>query len=50
MKFTEENLLLWPHRDSYLLELLNGEYTIEAAREDLESLVNSNYNNDGDVS
>lgn len=40
IKFTEDDLLLWPYRDSYLLEILNGEYTVEAAREDLQSLKN----------
>lgn len=37
--FTEDDLLLWPYRDSYLLELLNGSYSIDAAKEDLMSLV-----------
>jgi hypothetical protein len=39
MIFTEDDLCLWPHRDSYLLELLNGGYDIEDARDDLKSLV-----------
>lgn len=38
-EFKESDLLLWPHRDSYLLEILNGTYGVEAAREDLQSLV-----------
>ena len=38
-KFTETDLLLWPHRDLYLADLLNGIYTIEKAREDLYSLI-----------
>jgi hypothetical protein len=36
MIFTEEDLHLWLHRDSYLLELLNGDYSIESARDDLK--------------
>ena len=38
-EFKENDLLLWPHRDSYLLEILNGTYSVESAREDLQSLV-----------
>ena len=37
--FTEEDLDVWPFYTSYLIELLNGEYSIEAAREDLLSLL-----------
>ncbi len=38
-EFDEDDLILWPHRDIYLLELLNGDYSLEDAREDLKSLV-----------
>lgn len=41
--FKEEDLLNWPYRDSYLLELLNGTYTLESAREDLKSLIDREY-------
>lgn len=35
-KFTELDLRLWyPYADSYFLKILNGEYSVEAAREDL---------------
>jgi len=45
-KFTEQDLLCWPHwttRDSYLLEILNGDYPLEKLREDLRSLIGSEY-------
>lgn len=41
-KFKEEHLDLWgPYCRAYLLEVLNGEYFVEEAREDLLSLVMS---------
>lgn len=43
-EFKENDLLLWPHRDSYLLEILNGTYSVESAREDLQSLVDRDRN------
>lgn len=42
MIFTEDNLALWLYRDAYLFEILNGEYTVESAREDLQSLIDAN--------
>jgi hypothetical protein len=42
--FTMEDLeSCWPYRDSYLLEILNGTYKIEDARDDLRSLVGTKY-------
>ncbi len=38
-KFTEADLELWPYRDTYLLEILNGEYDVVDARDDLNSLI-----------
>lgn len=38
-RFTEDDLDVWPYYKSYLIELLNGEYSIEEAREDLLSLL-----------
>lgn len=43
-KFTEQDLdAVWSEHKAYLLELLNGEYTIEEAREDLRSLIGSDF-------
>ena len=33
----------WSHSDEYLIQILNGEYSVEAAREDLKSLIGSRY-------
>ena len=42
--FTEDDLdACWPHYKSYLIDLLNGEYSLEEARKDLLSLVGSKY-------
>ena len=44
-KFTEEDIYAcWPvwHME-YFLQILNGEYELEAAREDLNSLIDSKY-------
>lgn len=38
-KFTEEDLVNWKFHAAYLIEILNGEYTVEEAREDLKSLI-----------
>lgn len=39
-KFTEEDVEnCWPHHISYFVELLNGDYSLEEAREDLMSLI-----------
>ena len=43
-KFTEEDLdACWPYYKSYLVDILNGEYPVEAAREDLRSLIGSKW-------
>lgn len=42
--FTEDDIdSCWPHYKVYLIEILNGEYTVDAAREDLKSLIGSKY-------
>jgi len=42
--FTEEDLdSCWLYYKSYLLDILNGEYDLEQAREDLRGLVGSSY-------
>jgi len=42
--FTMEDVSsCWEHADSYLLQILNGEYEIEDARNDLISLIGSKY-------
>lgn len=44
VKFTEEDLdTCWPAYKSYLLEILNGEYELSGAREDLRGLIGSKY-------
>ena len=41
-KFTEDDIdACWPHHKAYLVGILNGEYAVEAAREDLGSLVDA---------
>lgn len=44
-KFTEEDLRsCWQgHHVSYLIDILNGEYDLNEAREDLKSLIGSVY-------
>lgn len=43
-KFTEEDVLsCWPYHSLYLAQVLNGEYSLNEAREDLRSLVSSKY-------
>jgi len=45
-KFTEDDLdNCWGHYKSYLLQILNGEYFIEDARNDLFSLIGTRYDN-----
>lgn len=39
--FTTEELAVWGHRDEYFVEILNGEKTVEEAREDLASFRNN---------
>ena len=42
--FTEEDLeTCWPAYQNYLVEILNGEYPLEDAREDLRGLIGSKY-------
>lgn len=44
MKFTEEDLdACWHHYKQYLLDILNNEYLVEEAREDLASLIGSEF-------
>ena len=42
-KFSEDDLIVWPYYGSYLIEILNGDYTVEEAVSDLRSLVGSEY-------
>lgn len=43
-EFTEADLdSCWPFYKSYLLEILNGKYSVEDAREDLASLIGSKW-------
>jgi len=46
IEFKEEDLIHWPHRDSYLIDPLNGIYTLHAAREDLQSFIDREKEND----
>lgn len=42
--FTEEDLdACWPSHKGYLLDILNGEYSVEEAREDLGGLIGSKW-------
>lgn len=42
--FTEEDLdNCWQYYKSYLIDILNGEYDLNAAREDLQSLIGSEF-------
>lgn len=43
-KFTEEDLdNCWAYYKSYLIDILNGEYEVEQAREDLRGLIGSKF-------
>lgn len=45
--FTESELRTWTYRDAYFVDLLNGDLTLETAREDLLSFRNTaNYTGD----
>ena len=45
-KFTEEDIdNCWEYHKAYLIYILNGEWTIEYAREGLRSLIGSKYDN-----
>ena len=42
--FTEDDLdACWPYYKSYMVDLLNGEYPVENAREDLAGLIGSRF-------
>lgn len=42
--FTEDDVeTCWPAYQTYLVEILNGEYLLEDAREDLRGLIGSKY-------
>ncbi len=41
--FTVEELRTWSYRDDYFVEVLNGEKSLEEAREDLASFRNTTY-------
>jgi len=44
MEFTQEDLdSCWPHYKAYLIDILNGDYTVKAAQVDLLSLIGSKY-------
>ena len=46
VKFTKEDLdACWPYFEDYLLEIMNGEYDISVAREDLRSLIGTKFDN-----
>lgn len=43
-KFTEEDLdNCWQYYKSYLIDILNGEYDLNTAREDLRGLIGSQH-------
>jgi hypothetical protein len=43
-KFTEEDLdNCWSYYKTYLIDILNGEYNLETAREDLRGLICSEF-------
>jgi hypothetical protein len=43
-KFTEEDLdNCWQHYKGYLIDILNGDYDLNEAREDLRGLIGSEY-------
>jgi len=43
-KFTEEDLdNCWAHYKSYLIDILNGDYELKEAREDLRGLIGSEH-------
>lgn len=43
-KFTEEDLdNCWNYYKQYLVDILNGDYDLEQAREDLRGLIGSTY-------
>jgi len=43
-KFTEEDLdNCWQYYKSYLIDILNGDYDLDTARDDLRGLIGSKY-------
>lgn len=45
-KFTEDDLInCWQRYRLYLLDILNGEYDLNTAREDLRGLIGSEWDN-----
>jgi len=48
--FTEDDITnCWIYHLSYFADILNGNYSVEEAREDLLSLINSKFDNKGDL-
>lgn len=46
IKITEADLdACWPHYKQYLVDILNGEYLPQDAREDIMNLIGSEYDN-----
>lgn len=42
--FTEEDLdTCWGYYKAYLIQILNGDYSVEEAREDLRSIIGSEF-------
>lgn len=41
--FTVDDLNLWLYQKEYLVDILNGEYKLEDAQEDLYGLIGSKY-------
>ena len=41
--FTVDDLTLWSYHKEYLIDILNGEYKLEDAQEDLYGLIDSKY-------
>ena len=42
-KFTKEDLCCWEYFPAYLINILNGEYDLQEAREDLRCLIGTIY-------
>jgi hypothetical protein len=42
-KFTEADLIVWPHFTAYFIDLLNGDASLKSMQEDLASLVGSRF-------
>ena len=41
---TEEDVLaVWPYHLTYLVQIINGEYSVESAREDVLGLIGSSF-------